>query len=238
MAKLYFRHGAVGSAKTLNLLAVAHSYEEQGKRICLIKPSLDNRFGVEIVKSRVGLNRVADVLVDENTQLADSLFEGIHCVLVDEVQFIAPRVIEQLRHVASGLNVPVIAYGLKSDFRSHLFPGSKRMLELCDKIEEVKSTCKFCNAKACLSLRTVDGRGTVEGAVISLGCEELYVPVCYAHFYQKTQGSEEVCGLKDALQIGAAIEKAIAPCKVEDDDLAEPPRTTREPDQELTPEKA
>jgi thymidine kinase len=205
---------------------------------------MDTRFGQDVVKSRAGLNRVADVLVDETTELADSLFDGIHCVLVDEVQFMAPRVIEQLRHVASGLGVPVIAYGLRTDFRSHLFPGAQRMLELADKIEEVKTTCRFCNAKAMMSLKTVDGTGTLEGASVALGCEELYVPVCYPHFYEKTQGEEEVGGLKNALKMSGAILEATAPCKARKVDDVDgvgdvvPRRSTGEPDQELTPEKA
>merc|ERR1711861_116484 len=113
-----------------------------------------------------GMDRVADVLVDENTNLPD-----------------------------------------------RLFAGAKRMLELADKIEEVKSTCRFCNAKAMMSLKQVDGVGTLGGASIALGCEELYVPVCYPHFFQKTQGTEEVPGLQGALTLNRALEQAVAPCK-------------------------
>jgi thymidine kinase len=241
MAKLYFRYGAVGSAKTMNLIAVAYSYKEQDKRTLVIKPSMDIRFGAEVVKSRAGLELKADLLVDEDTELHDELFDGVHCVLVDEAQFIPPRVIEQLRHVASALNVPVMAYWLRQDFRSQLFAGSKRLLELADKIEEVKSTCQYCNAKACLSLRTIDGVGTVEGEQVVLGCE-MYVPVCYPHFYEKTQGSPMVGGLESALTIGQALEKALAP-KVDDNKRTNRSRSRSrspmpiEPDQEQTPEK-
>jgi thymidine kinase len=267
MAKLWFRHGSVGSAKTLNLLSVAHQYEEQDKKILLAKPSCDTRFGLRWVKSRAGLQREADVLLDDDTEIPDHIFEGCHCLLVDEAQFLSPFIIDQLRHIASGLRVPVIAYGLRSDFRSHLFPGSKRLLELADKIEEVKSTCRFCNSKAMMSLKKVDGVGTLDGASVALGCEELYVPVCYPHFFKKTQLSEEVGGLPGALALGraleraskrgkvedgesadhsptAALENATKRCKVTDDEKADqspsrgPTAISFEPDQEQTPTKS
>ena len=179
MAKLYFRYGTVGSAKTLNLLAVAHNYRQQGKKVILIKPSLDTRFGQKSIKSRAGLEQQADLLVDPESLLPLDELEGVQCILVDEVQFLSPKLIDQLRAVASNLNVPVICYGLRSDFRSELFAGAKRLFELADSIEEIKTTCAFCNRKAVMNLKHVNGVATTAGPAIDLGAEEKYFPACY-----------------------------------------------------------
>lgn len=179
MAKLYFRHGTVGSAKTLNLLAVAHNYRQQGKEILLVKPELDTRFGKEQIKSRAGLEMSADILVKEGTNLLAFDYEGIDCILVDEAQFLSAAVIEQLRDISIEKSVPIICYGLRTDFRSHLFEGSRRLMELADSIEEVKATCHFCNRKSIMNLKHVNGVATVDGPVIQLGAEESYYPACY-----------------------------------------------------------
>ena len=128
------------------------------------------------MKSRAGLERAADVLVDPTTVLPNEVFDGVQCVLVDEAQFISPFVIDQLRHVATSRRVPVICYGLRTDFRSRLFAGSKRLMELADSIEEVKTTCAFCNKKAVFNLKAIDGVASLDGASIGLGCEEVYRP--------------------------------------------------------------
>jgi len=185
MAKLYFRYGAVSSAKTLNLLATAHTYKAQGKRVVVLKPALDTRFGANSVASRAGLDRDADLLLEHTTVLPTALFADCHCVLVDECQFVSAFVIDQLRQIATLQNVPVIAYGLRTDFRSQLFEGSKRLFEVADSIEEVKTTCTFCNKKATFNLKSADGVPTLEGPQRTLGCEELYLPVCSAHFGSK-----------------------------------------------------
>ena len=155
MPKLYFRHGVVSSAKTLNLLAVAHSYKSQGKKVLLLKPEIDVRFGSAPIKSRAGLEQNADFIIKADSSIydiPDLKKEGVHCVLVDEAQFLAPIHVEQLRHITSQWNVPVICYGLRTDFRTNLFPGSQRLLELADSIEEVKTTCFTCNKKAVFNL--------------------------------------------------------------------------------------
>ena len=194
MAKLYFRHGTVGSAKTLNLLAVAHNYERQGKKIEVLKPRFDTRFGAEEVASRAGLSRTAHRLLDEDTVLDPAEFVGCHCVLVDEAQFLTPRHVEQLRDVSRAARCPVICYGLRTDFRTELFPGSRRLLELADSIEEVKTTCAFCNKKALLNLKHLDGAATLAGPSAQLGAEETYLPVCYAHYLEQ-HGREGVAGM-------------------------------------------
>lgn len=185
MAKLYFRHGTVGSAKTLNLLAVAHNYRQQGKSVILIKPSLDDRFGKENIKSRAGLEMQADVVVKAETNLLALNFEDVSCVLVDEAQFLGMNHIEQLREIAFLKKIPVICYGLRTDFRTKLFPGSLRLMELADSIEEVKATCHFCNKKSILNLKHVDGKATLDGPSVQLGAEERYLPVCYCCYHEQ-----------------------------------------------------
>ena len=136
MPKLYFRHGAVSSAKTLNLLAVAHNYRIQGKQVLLMKPEMDSRWGVDSIKSRAGLDQKADVLIGPDTDLfqIEESRRKVHCVLVDEAQFLDPKHIEQLRAITLLWHVPVICYGLRTDFRTNLFAGSKRLLELAGNI--------------------------------------------------------------------------------------------------------
>lgn len=180
MAKLYFRHGTMGSAKTLNLLAVAHNYRTQGKTALIMKPRLDARFGAQDVVSRAGLSAPADILVDADTVLDGALFDGVDCLLVDEAQFLSPQLVEQLRALTLSHRLPVICYGLRTDFRTDSFPGSRRLLELADSLEEVKVTCQHCNKKAIFNMRLCDGVPTLSGAQVQLGAEESYVPVCFA----------------------------------------------------------
>ncbi len=185
MAKLYFRYGTVSSAKTLNLLAVAHNYENQGKRAIVLKPSVDTRHGAGQVVSRAGLGRPAHVVVDDDTVLDLDEFAGCACVLVDEAQFLSPALIDQLRELTRTHDVPVICYGLRTDFRSHLFDGSRRLMELADSIEEVKTTCAFCNRKATMNLKLDGERATLEGPRLHLGGDSLYRPVCYRHYVEQ-----------------------------------------------------
>ncbi|MEZ4450290.1 MAG: thymidine kinase [Nannocystaceae bacterium] len=179
MAKLYFRHGTMDSAKTLNLLAVAHNYRSQGKKVLLLKPRLDDRFGDTAIASRAGIQAEADLLLDRDAVLDPQRFVGVDCVLVDEAQFLSARVIEQLRRLTKEPGLPVICYGLRTDFRTRLFEGSRRLLELADSIEEVKVTCQFCNRKAILNLRLRGGAPSLDGDQIELGGNDRYAPVCY-----------------------------------------------------------
>jgi len=191
MAKLYFRHGTVGSAKTLNLLAVAHNYRQQGKQVVLLKPELDSRFGEENIKSRAGLEMQADVLVSPETDLLKLALDGVSCLLADEAQFLSMEHIDQLRDIAYLKDIPVICYGLRTDFRTKLFPGSLRLMELADSIEEVKATCYFCNKKSIMNLKHVDGKATLEGPSVQLGSEEKYLPVCYRCYRSHLESANE-----------------------------------------------
>ncbi len=187
MAKLYFRYGTMDSAKSMNLLAVAHNYRKQGKRVVMMKPRLDTRFGAGKISSRSGLEAEADVMVDDDTVLDPRDFAGLDCVLVDEAQFLSPSLIEDLRRITVDPGVPVICYGLRTDFRTKLFPGAQRLMELADGIEEVKVTCQYCQKKAICNLRFVNGTPTVVGPQIQLGADEHYAPVCWAHYDEATR---------------------------------------------------
>ena len=185
MAKLYFRHGTVSSAKTLNLLAVAHNYRSQGKQVVLIKPAFDDRFGADIIRSRVGIEQTADIKVLADTQIDRKEFDGVSCILVDEAQFCSAGVIDQLRAISIDLNIPVICYGLRADFRTNLFEGARRLFEVADSLEEVKTTCAFCNRKAITNLKHVNGVATLAGPAVDLGAEEKYFPACYACYKEQ-----------------------------------------------------
>jgi thymidine kinase len=182
MAKLYFRYGTMDSAKSMNLLAVAHNYRKQGKKVLLLKPKLDDRFGSTKIASRSGLEAEADFMVDGDEHIPWSLFTDVDCVLADEAQFMSPRIIEQLRRVTFDPGIPVICYGLRTDFQTKLFPGSKRLMEMADRIEEVKVTCQHCQKKATFNLRLIDGVAATDGPQVQLGADESYIPVCWHHY--------------------------------------------------------
>jgi thymidine kinase len=179
MAKLYFRYGAMGAAKTLNLLSVAHNYRSQGRRVFLIKPRVDTRDG-EFIASRAGLKE----RVDFRPGMLDTIdgLGGYDCVLVDEAQFLTARQVEGLRTIATCDDVPVIAYGLKTDFRTRLFAGSQRLLELADDIEEIKTICLYCERKATQNLRCTKGEDQVE-----IGGDEAYAPSCFACYLERVR---------------------------------------------------
>jgi thymidine kinase len=191
MAKLYFRYGTVGSAKTLNLLAVAHNYRNQGKRVLLIKPEMDTRFGKEQIKSRAGLEMTADILVNASTDLLAYEYDNISCILVDEAQFLPAALIDQLREITLSKNIPVICYGLRTDFRTKLFAGALRLMELADSIEEVKATCHFCNRKSIMNLKHLNGKASIDGPSVQLGAEEKFYPACFRCYTEQLKECKE-----------------------------------------------
>jgi thymidine kinase len=197
MAKLYFRHGTVGSAKTLNLLAVAHNYRQQGKDVLLVKPALDTRFGSGVIKTRAGLQMDADVLAPATGSMTMPALDNVACVLVDEAQFLSVQAIDQLHQIAhaavapeSPKGIPVICYGLRTDFRTQLFPAAQRLFELADTIEEIKTICYYCLQKAVFNLKLLDGRATVLGPSVELGCEEKYLPACADCYSQQLNAAK------------------------------------------------
>lgn len=183
MSKLYFRYGVVGSSKSLNLLSVAHNYKQQGKKVILIKPEIDTRFGANIIASRAGLKAEADIIVNNDTDLKTIDTKGVSCILVDEVNFMSNKNIDDLRYISTFYNVPVICYGLRTDYFGNLFEGSSRLMSVADTIEEIKNTCWYCNKKAILNLKMNNGIPVREGSTDpDLGFEDKYLPVCHFHF--------------------------------------------------------
>jgi len=180
MAKLYFRYGTMNSAKTLNLLAVSHNYKSQGKKVIIMKPHVDNRFGDTCVKSRTGLSEETNHIVSDNDNILEMLaiYTDISCVLVDECQFLSFKNIEELRLLTDIRNVPVICFGLRTDFQTKLFPGSHRLFELADSIEEIKTVCHRCTKKALFNMRFESGIPTNVGPQVQLGLEDKYEQVC------------------------------------------------------------
>jgi thymidine kinase len=178
VAKLYFRYGTMNSAKTLNLLAVAHNYESQGKKVLLGKPAIDDRFGSNIIKSRAGLERKCDFIIPNEGSFDLSRFFPLDCVILDEAQFLSRESVNLLRNIATYDSIPVICYGLRTDFKTNLFPGAQRLFELADSIEEVKSTCIECNKKSLFNMRFKNGKAVAKGEQVEIGAEDLYKPVC------------------------------------------------------------
>jgi thymidine kinase len=144
-----------------------------------MKPGLDTRFGKDRIKSRAGLEMQADILIETELSLREIDYTGINCILVDEAQFLSAKVIEEFRTITLKWDIPIICYGLRTNFKSTLFEGSARLMELSDSIEEVKATCYYCNKKSIMNLKLVNGFAVDEGATIELGQEEKYLPTCY-----------------------------------------------------------
>ena len=185
MAKLYFRYGQMNASKSIQLLTVAHNYEEQGKRVLLFTPTIDFRFGKGKITSRVGVSREA-VMVDEETNIYE-MANAIHpdCILVDEAQFLRYMHVLQLAHIVDELNIPVLMYGLLKDYRNQLFEGSEAAILLADQIEEIKTICadKTCSRKATMILKIKDDNPVYVGEQIEIGGNELYRSVCRHHYF-------------------------------------------------------
>ena len=181
MAKLYFKYGAMGSSKTAQALITKYNYEENDLSVWLIKPSADTRDGVTILRSRIGLEAEVDVIapdVDIYARYLGSKVRRCHVIIADEAQFFTPQQIEQLRAIVNEHNIPVICYGLRTDFQTRLFPGSHRLMELADCIEEIKTMCD-CGAKATINARICDGFIVTEGAQVVLGGNDSYIAMCH-----------------------------------------------------------
>lgn len=178
MAKLYFRYGTMNSGKSIEVLRTAYNYEEQGKNVLLFTPSIDDRYGTGIVASRTGMQKKA-IIVDDRIDMYElAKKEKPNCVLIDEAQFLKREQIERLTDICDHLNIPVIAYGLRSDFVGNLFEGSLHLFALADKIEEIKTVCWYCDRKAVMNMRCKEGKPVFEGDQIQIGGNESYIPVC------------------------------------------------------------
>ncbi|GAA2804844.1 thymidine kinase [Saccharopolyspora taberi] len=184
MAKLYFRYGAMNSGKSTALIQVAHNYKERGQRVLVVKPAIDTK-SPEVV-SRIMVTREVDLVLDEQAALRDAVLAAgaPDCVLVDEAQFLTGIQVEDLFRLAVLDGIPVIAYGLRSDFRTRGFPGSLRLMELAHSIEELKTICR-CGRKATLNARTVDGAFTRAGSQVAIDGEVGYESMCGTCYLQK-----------------------------------------------------
>ena len=182
MAKLYFKYGAMGSSKTAQALITKYNYEENDLKVWLIKPSADTRDGVTTLRSRIGLESRVEVIAPQTDIRA--LFETTqkgHCdvIIADECQFFTVAQIDQLRAIVNDHNVPVMCFGLRTDFQTHLFPGSLRLMEVADTIQEIKTICD-CGAKATVNAR-IDGEGHIvtQGEQVFLGGNDAYIAMCH-----------------------------------------------------------
>ena len=183
MAKLYFRYGAMGSSKTANAIMVQYNYGERNQRVLMVKPMLDNRDGERTIRSRCGLASEC-VFMEE---LAGMDLTGYDCVIVDEAQFLTKEQVELLVHIVDDLGIPVIAYGLRADFKGNFFEGSKWLMAWADTIEEVKTIC-WCGKKAICNARVINGKVAREGEQIVLGGNESYVSLCRKHWQRGDLG--------------------------------------------------
>ena len=181
MAKLYFKYGAMGSSKTANALITRFNYQERNMKVWLIKPSIDDRDGANIIRSRIGLEAAADIMTPDTDIFA--LFEKSHLgcdvIITDECQFFTPEQIDQLRKIVDVHNIPVMCFGLRTDFLTNLFPGSRRLFEVADSITEIKTICS-CGSKATVNAR-IDENGNVvtTGSQILLGGNDSYIAMCH-----------------------------------------------------------
>ena len=192
MAKLYFKYGAMGSSKSAQALITQFNYEELGMTVWLIKPSIDTRDGADIVRSRIGLMRSAEVITPEQNIAEAYRAAGRHDVIIaDEAQFFTPEQIEQLRRLVDEEDLPVLCFGLRTDFLTHFFPGAQRLMELADSITEIKTVCA-CGRKATVNAR-IDERGHIitQGDQVFLGGNDSYVAMCHKCWINKIKAQEE-----------------------------------------------
>ena len=192
MAKLYFKYGAMGSSKTAQALVTKYNYEERNMKVLFLKPSTDTRDGADIVRSRIGLESKAVVITPEEDayKLYAEQYRDCKAVIVDECQFLTPEQVDQLAQVTIDFDVAVLCFGLRTDFQTHFFPGSRRLMEIAESISEIKSVCD-CGAKATVNAR-LDENGDVvfEGDQVVLGGNDRYHAMCRKCWLKKKKEQE------------------------------------------------
>ena len=189
MAQLYFKYGAMGSSKTANALMARFNYEERGQQCLLVKPRIDQRDGERLVVSRIGLKHEC-IYFEELRQLSAMELQQNACIIVDEAQFLSREDVRWLARLVDELDIPVMCYGLRSDFKGDLFPGSYELLVMADKIEEVKTIC-WCGKKATFNARfDADGRVLKEGEQVVLGANDTYIGLCRRHWMRGDLGPD------------------------------------------------
>ena len=185
MAQLYYRYSTMNAGKSIELIKVAYNYEERGKQVLTLIPSVDDRYGVGVITSRIGIQREA-LVVNEDTNILELYIREnekrkIDCVLIDECQFLKKHHVQELVEIVDSCDVTVLAYGLKNYFRNELFEGSYYMLIYADKIEEIKTIC-WCGRKATMVARVIDGRVVKQGEQVVIGGNDMYVSLCRKHY--------------------------------------------------------
>ena len=186
MAKLYFKYGAMGSSKTAQALITKYNYEENDLNVWLIKPSADTRDGAQILRSRIGLEARVEVIApdtDLHQHFLDTRQGQCDVIIADECQFFTEDQIDQLRAIVDEHNIPVMCFGLRTDFLTRLFPGSRRLMEVADAIQEIKTICD-CGAKATVKARISDGYIVTQGAQVVLGGNDSYIAMCHRCYIQ------------------------------------------------------
>jgi len=194
MAQLFYKYSTMNAGKSIELIKVAYNYEERGKRVLVFTPAIDDRAGVGVVSSRIGLQREALPIEEDTNLLQHFLRENakheVACVLIDEGQFLKKHHVQELTEIVDSCNVAVLVYGLKNDFRNELFEGSYYLLVYADKIEEIKTIC-WCGRKATMVARVQDGKAVKEGEQIVVGGMDMYVPLCRKHYNDGRLGPDE-----------------------------------------------
>ena len=191
MAKLYFKYGTMGSSKSAQALITKFNYEELGMQVWLIKHIIDDRDGADIVKSRIGLSCRAQIVTPEDNLIAlHREHSACDVIIADEAQFLTAGQIDQLRYLVDEENLPVLCFGLRTDFQTRLFPGSMRLMELADSITEIKNVCS-CGAKATVNAR-LDGEGRVitQGSQVLLGGNDRYTAMCHRCYQRKIRAQQ------------------------------------------------
>ena len=195
MSKLFFRYAAMNAGKSTALLQIAHNYEERGMRVRLFTAAHDDRAGAGVIGSRLGLQRATETFGPQTVFDAEHLGPGLACVLIDEAQFLTPDQVRQLHRLAHAHRLPVICYGLRSDFRGDGFPGAIALLTLADDLEEMKTICA-CARKASMNMRIdSQGRRVQEGEQVVIGGNETYRAVCPSCFYSDEATAPRAPGL-------------------------------------------
>ena len=191
MAKLYFKYGAMGSSKTANALITKFNYEERGMKVWLLKPATDDRDGRDIIKSRIGLAcRCFVVMPDTDIAGEYKKLPGTDVIIVDEAQFLTPQQVDELRSLVDNEGIPVLCFGLRTDFLTHVFPGSLRLLEIADSISEIKTICR-CGSKATVNARIdADGNVITDGEQVLIGGNDSYEAMCYSCYMKKIKEKE------------------------------------------------
>ena len=194
MAQLYYRYSTMNAGKSIEVIKVAHNYEERGKRVLALVPGVDDRYGKGKITSRIGLSRDATI-VNEDTNILEifmreNSIQPIDCVVLDECQFLKKHHVEELIEIVDSFDIPVLAYGLKNDFKNELFEGSYYMLIYADKIEEIKTIC-WCGKKAAFNARFDEqGRVVKEGAQVVLGANDKYIGLCRRNWMRGDLGPD------------------------------------------------